>query len=161
MNGSAHAVFQASPVCAGPCPAGTYQNRSGATVGCDECDLGCFCPKGSVVPVNCPDGFEGSRPGLSRAAECSVCPPGAWCHAGRAHPCGRGLHAGGAHHTQRTSLFSCSHCPERANRRERVTTFGTGTADEAGCVCEAGFVRLQRNKNMCNLATEPGAYAIV
>ncbi len=42
-----------------------------------SCKLGYYCPAG--LPIPCPNGTYGERPGLKTVLECSDCPHGKYC----------------------------------------------------------------------------------
>lgn len=89
-----------------PCPAGTYNPATGASVieDCLLCPNRSYCPRGSSAPLACPAGYfcpSGTRaahrhpcpagtfsPAGSKldASECSLCPKGAYCLPGSTQP---------------------------------------------------------------------------
>ena len=76
------------------CPAGSFQNETGATH-CATCSLGHFCVEGSSVERPCAAGSFGRTTGKESDAECEVCPRGAFCFAGAVLPmnCSAGTYA--------------------------------------------------------------------
>ena len=113
-----------------PCPAGTYQDRSGAT-SCRACTVGSYCVQGTATPVACPPGLMQPLQGASTIDACNPCPAGAWCTAGLAVPCGLDTYNAeeGA-----SDLAACLPCPTHSSTAGR-----TLTAQSGGCICEPGY----------------------
>lgn len=62
------------------CPAGHYCDSSVSTTTYFECPQGFYCTTGTGLDYQpCPSGTYGSRRGLSRAQECTVCDGGSYC----------------------------------------------------------------------------------
>ena len=97
---------QSSPFCSGLCPAGHTCGL--ATVVPLPCERGGYCPEGSPAARPCTSGRYGGATGMSSAAECLVCPPGAACGVGAAEPtpCSPGTFAPNG------SSAACLMCPK-------------------------------------------------
>jgi len=71
---------QSTPLCSGPCTAGTY--CPAASVYELPCSRGNYCPQGSGFPTNCPAGRYGSELNLTRESACILCSEGFACRVG-------------------------------------------------------------------------------
>ena len=125
--GSADVAQQASPACAGPCPAGSLCPRQ-STVVPEPCHAGHYCPEGSsVVGVPCPAGTYGNATNLASTEQCAVCPQGHACATGSAlpEPCIGGYYAG------TNGSARCTSCPAGHKAGEEgsstCTPCGSGT----------------------------------
>ena len=68
-----------------PCPAGTYQDKTGQTL-CTLCRAGRYCPVGSAQEQPCLAGKYASETGLMNASQCTDCPVGHYCTEGTSTP---------------------------------------------------------------------------
>ena len=125
---------QASPLCAGICPAGFSCEERRTTLPV-QCPAGNVCEEGTVVPVPCPAGTSSASLGLTNASGCTTVPAGTWAPAGAGLPipCARGTYNP---FPGQTSSTSCLECPSRSS------TSSTGSGSEAYCLCHVGWYKV-------------------
>lgn len=76
--GSGLAVYQMSPACQSPCPAG-FICPTERTTEPVPCTAGHYCPQGSSVAIPCATGTYSASTNISSAEECAICPIGTYC----------------------------------------------------------------------------------
>ena len=109
------------------CPAGMFQDASGATA-CVLCGGGSYCPLASSAELPCPAGTYSNDTGLTKPGECTDCPAGTSCSVGSAEPaaCLPGSYSA----TEKAP--SCTLCPEGKF---------TSTAGNTACeTCTEGYL---------------------
>ena len=130
------------------CAAGSYQYDPGA-IACIECELASWCGEGSSSPTPCEAGKVGNSKGLRSAQECSDCPPGKWCSAGVAIPCGKGTWSNtiGA-----SNMGACVPCPAHS------TTLLNSSTNVRDCLCDQNFFADvgHDSRVMCSPCPQPG-----
>ena len=124
---SADPKHQTTSLCGGLCPA-SYACPAGQNP--ITCPMGGYCPRGSSVPLPCPSGLYGSTTGLSAISDCTPCPKGFWCSAGKAIACP--LHTYN-NVTGADDQGDCISCPPHA-----VTEF-TSAHSISQCICEENY----------------------
>ena len=134
FRGSAEPSEQMTSLCAGPCPAGTYQPDVGATA-CLECPLHSFCTAGTASPSSCPVATYGHTTGLRSEEECTPCPAGGYCVSGEFFPCTTGAFGVEVDASNAAACVSCN----AHFAAEHLVTAAVGASSAAQCVCDVGF----------------------
>ena len=123
--GSNESAQQVSPLCAGLCPAGEYQDEDGA-MACKPCEPGHFCKAGAAAALPCAKGTYSNATTLQSAAECTSTDPGFYAPTGSVEqkPCLAGSFAREGGHG------ACEACP--AGKYRPATSADASGSDDAG-----------------------------
>ena len=64
-----------------PCPGGTYSNNTQLTSKseCNDCEIGHYCPSGSLLPIKCPAGTYSNDTNNIELYDCEPCTAGFAC----------------------------------------------------------------------------------
>jgi len=98
------------------------------------------------VPVACPNGYYGERPGLKYGAQseprsplaCTPCPPGSWCRGGERFPCPVGTYnAVPERYDRDLHCVRCDMTSAQSTTAPPNGTLGALSIDE--CICNVGF----------------------
>ena len=107
------------------CPAGEFQDASGATA-CVLCGGGSYCPVASSAELPCPAGTYSSNTGLTKPSECTDCPEGSSCStASQDHtPCAPGTVAPNAKSPRCTDCAAGKYQDQPGKRECKACTNG-------------------------------------
>lgn len=135
LVGASKAHHQASSLCAGLTPAGTYQPDEGGTIAY-ACPTGAFCPEGSRQPTPCRGGTVGNRTNLASQDECQAATPGYWATAGEQIECPIGFYQPDMEASNQSACRSCFDV-----LGEHGTTRAAASRDKHDCVCKERYFR--------------------
>lgn len=76
-----NAQWCSSGVIQGFCSAGYWCNFGASSPNsfASKCEIGHFCPAGTVLPIRCPEGKYTATTGAKMSSDCVDCPPGYYC----------------------------------------------------------------------------------